>query len=204
VPGQIELLDKWTRDTLDLLDAHFATTPFLFGGKPSLGDFGLIGPMYAHLGRDPWSKRELVDPRKHLRAWVDRMIKPQPRTGAFLPDDKIPETLVPIFRAMFREIIPMLEGIAREVRAVLPNFTDGRRLPRGIGQVEFPMGEGRYKRMALPYILWMAQRIFDMHRNMNPAEQASVREWLRQLGGESLLDLDVPPLKRLGLRVAAA
>ncbi|MBK6559245.1 MAG: glutathione S-transferase C-terminal domain-containing protein [Comamonadaceae bacterium] len=38
---------------LDLLDAHFAQHRFLFGERPTLGDFGLVGSMYGHLGRDP-------------------------------------------------------------------------------------------------------------------------------------------------------
>ncbi|MGH8456132.1 MAG: glutathione S-transferase family protein [Stenotrophobium sp.] len=202
VPAQLDLLEVWTRDTLDLLDRHFAGTPFLFGDKPSLGDFGLIGPMYAHLGRDPWSKRELIDPRRNLRAWVDRMTQPRPLSGAFLPHDRIPETLTPVFRAIFREFIPLLDATLHEVRAALPHCAPGKALPRGLGEIEFPMGAGRYRRAAIPYILWMTQRMLDVYRSMNAPEQAAVRGWLKELGGEALLALDIPRLRRVGLRVA--
>ena len=37
------------------LDAHFAQFDFLFGSRPSIGDYGLIGPLYAHQYRDPAS-----------------------------------------------------------------------------------------------------------------------------------------------------
>lgn len=198
-----ELLGDWTRNTLDLLDAHFAKHPFLFGDKPSLGDFGLIGPMYAHLGRDPWSKRELIDPRKNVRAWVDRMAQPKPLAGAFLPGDEIPMTLTPIFREMFREMVPMLSCILREVEAALPTRAPGKPLPRGLGMIEFPMGKGTYKRAAIPYILWMVQRMLDVYASMSAPEQKAVREWLRELGGESLLDMKIPRLRRMGLRVGA-
>ena len=200
---QLPLLGEWTRSTLDLLDAHFAQYPYLFGSKPSLGDFGLIGPMYAHLGRDPWSKRELIDPRRHLRAWVDRMQQPQPRAGAFLPGDQIPQTLTPIFAAMCRELLPMIEGIIVEVEKALPQCAPGRPLPRGLGEIEFPMGKGRYRRAALPYILWMVQRMLETYRGMTAPEQSAVRAWLTGLGGERLLDLQIPRLRRVGLRVAA-
>lgn len=202
VPEQRELLDAWTRNALDLLDRHFATTPFLFGSKPSLGDFGLIGPLYAHLGRDPWSKRELIDPRKHVRAWVDRMNQPQPLSGSFLPNDQMPETLKPIFRDIFREFLPVLEETLRETRAAIPHCRPGRPLQRGFGEIEFPMGNGRYRRAAMPYVLWMAQRMLDVYRGMNGAEQAAVRQWLGELGGERLLTLEIPRLRRVGLRVA--
>lgn len=203
-PGQIELLAEWTRNMLDVLDRHFAEQPFLFGSRPSLGDFGLIGPLYAHLGRDPWSKRELIDPRRNLRAWVDRMVRPQPRSGSFLPNDRIPDTLEPMFRSIFREFIPQLQGILREVNAALPRYRDRPSLPRGLGEIEFPMGNGRYRRAALPYTLWMVQRLLAVYRSMTAAEQSQVKTWLKDMGGEGLLDLDVPPLKRVGLRVAAA
>jgi glutathione S-transferase len=43
VPVQHALLKCWTERQLDALDAHFAVHPFLFGTRPSLGDFGLMG-----------------------------------------------------------------------------------------------------------------------------------------------------------------
>ena len=204
VPGQIELIAEWTRNALDLLDTHFAKHPYLFGDKPSIGDFGLIGPMYAHLGRDPWSKRELIDPRRNVRAWVDRMNQPEALSGKFLPADQIPETLTPIFQLIFREFLPLIEGILAQVKTALPKCAPGKALPRGLGEVEFPMGNGRYRRAAIPYIVWMAQRILDINHSMNARDQASVRAWLTGLGGEGFLDLDIPRLRRVGLRVAAA
>ena len=201
VPEQVPLLDRWTRDMLDQLDVHFSQHPFLFGDKPSLGDFGLIGPLYAHLGRDPWSKRELIDPRKNVRAWVDRMNQPMPLSGSFLPNDQIPATLTPMFRAMFSEFLPLLQETNREVQQALKTLPADKPLPRGLGMVEFPMGKGRYRRAALPYMLWMVQRIQEVYRRMPSAEQATARNWMAELGGEGLLDLKIPRLRRYGLRV---
>ena len=50
--------------------------------------------------------------------------------------------------------------------------------------------------------LWMAQRTLDAFARMSPLEQAQVRQWLRTLGGERLLDLDIPRLSIHGVRVA--
>ncbi len=202
VKEQVDLLDRWTRDILDRFDAHFDEMPFLFGDRPSLGDFGLIGPLYAHLARDPWSKRELIDPRPHVRAWVDRMNNHRPRAGNFIGEDRIPETLNPVFRAIIDEFLPMLEGTLGEVNAYLPQHVESKLIPRGLGEIEFPMGEGRYRRRALPYVLWMVQRMLVAYRGMPATEQSAVKNWLRGLGGESLLDMKIPTLKRVGLRVA--
>lgn len=201
---QAKLMDRWTRAALDRLDAHFAQQPFLLGTRPSLGDFGLIGPLYAHLGRDPWSKRELIDPRRHVRAWVDRMMQPQPRSGEFLGADRIPETLEPVLRALLPEMIGLLTATLAETQKIIAALEPGRRIPRGAGTIEFPMAEGRYRRAALPYILWMAQRMLGEFRALDAAGQSKVRAWLRGLGGEALLELQIPALELVGLRLKPA
>ena len=40
-------------DYLEALNTHFEQYPYILGWRPSIGDFGPIAPMYAHLGRDP-------------------------------------------------------------------------------------------------------------------------------------------------------
>jgi hypothetical protein len=196
-------MDAWTAHMLDLLDAHFAQLPFLLGSRPTLADFGLVGTMYGHLGRDPWPARELVAQRVHLRAWIDRMANPAPLTedAALLPDDQIATTLLPVLRLICAEFLPMLEGINEQVKARLPTLPAGKALPRLLKDVEVPMGDGRFRRAALPYTLWMAQRTLDVYQAMSPAEQGQVQDCLRPLGGERLLSLEIPRLQREGLRV---
>ena len=102
VPEQTAILDAWTATMLDHLDRHFAAAPFLLGRSPSIGDFGLLGSMYGHLGRDPWPKRELVAPRPHLRDWIDRMAELPPGTAqGFADGDVLPPTLEPVLRSIF-------------------------------------------------------------------------------------------------------
>ena len=207
-PEQFAVMDAWMDGMLDLLDTHFAHYLFLFGDRPVLGDFGLVGSMVAHLGRDPWPARQLVAPRPHLRAWIDRMAQPQQTRGAanppaLLADDQIPPTLLPVFQAIAREFVPLLEGISTQVAARLVDWPPGKLLPRGLGEVEVPMGTGRFRRTALPYSLWMAQRTLDVYRGMISVEQQQVRAWLGSIGGEPLLALDIPRLRLHGVRVAA-
>lgn len=202
-PEQFAVLERWTAHMLDLLDAHFAQLPFLLGARPTLADFGLVGSMYGHLGRDPWPARELVAKRGHLRAWIDRMAQPQPLpAGAtLLPQDAIAPTLLPVLRAICHEFLPLLEGINTQVKAGLASLPPGKALPRSLKDVEVPMGDGHFCRAALPYTLWMAQRTRDVYHAMHPGEQGEVQDWLRQLGGERLLTLDIPRLQLQGLRV---
>lgn len=202
---QLPLLDGWTTQMLDLLEVHFAQQPFLLGVRPSLGDFGLAGPMIAHLGRDPWPARELIAPRPQLRAWITRMTDPAapPPGPGWLRDDAIAPTLVPVLRLLLQSFVPLLAGISQQVKALLPGWPAGQPLPRALDDVAIPLGGAVFRRAAIPYTLWMAQRPLDLLASLPVAEQARVRSWLATLGGEGLLALDLPRLRRLGLRVVA-
>lgn len=205
VPAQYAVQERWTEHMLDALDAHFAGLPFLLGSKPSVADFGLFGPLYGHLSRDPWPKRELVAKRPHLKAWVERMDSAKAGTGAFLPGDAIPDTLDPVFDAIFGEFYPMLAGIRDEVQRFLPKLKAGRRLPRALGEIEFPMGTGRYRRMAMPYTLWMVQRILDVYRAMPANERAVVDAWAAERGAPEAMRFEQGfRLERVGLHVKVA
>lgn len=48
----IPAIEQVYLELLDQLDVHFGQYDYLLGSRPSIGDFGLMGPLYAHLGRD--------------------------------------------------------------------------------------------------------------------------------------------------------
>lgn len=203
-PEQHAAIERWTESTMDLLDAHFARQPFLLGTRPSYGDFGLIGPLYAHLGRDPYPRRVLIAPRPHLAAWIARMQQPADvRGGAFLPDDEVPATLAPVFASIFAEFWPCLAQTQAQVAKALPQLAAGRGFRRALGEIEFPLGAHRYRRHAAPFNLWMAQRAFDAYRELAADGRASVDAWLATVGGAGAMRLEITPrLRRMALHVA--
>lgn len=204
-PEQFATLDAWAENMLDLLERHFTTQDYLLGGHPTLADYGLVGSMYGHLGRDPWPARELVAPRPYLRAWIDRMANPPAQTSqsALLADDAIATTLEPILRIVFTEFVPMLTSIQQQVAERLPRQPTGKPLPRGLNDIAACTPQGVIRRFALPYTLWMAQRTLDIYHAMTATEQLAVENWLRSLGGHELLKLNIPRLELSGLRVVA-
>lgn len=201
VPEQYAVLNRWTERQLDALDQHFAKLPFLLGTRPSLGDFGLMAPLYGHLSRDPWPSRNLIQPRKHLSAWIARMNQAQLPSGQFINSNVLPPTLEPLIASLLGEMVPYLEGLARVAQAATAST---KRLPRFMETIEFPMGDARFRRPAMPYGLWMLQRMLDNWRAMPPSDAQEVRAWLRSHGAERLLDLPLPRLHRQGLQVAVA
>ena len=204
-PESVEAIDRWTISQLDALDRHFSNYPFLFGSRPSLGDFGLFVVPYGHLFLDPWSKTNLIDPHPHVAAWLARMCDPSKHKGEYLPGDHLPDTLDPLLRGMLADMMPYLVATLAELRRAMPEYAGADRLPRMLGEVEQPMGHGsnrNIRRLALPYTLWMVQRLLDVYRHMSDEEAADLRSWLVSIGGSGLLDLDIPRLRRVGLQVA--
>ncbi len=46
VPETFKIIEELYLELLEKLNTHFADQPYLLGGKPSIGDFGMIAPFY--------------------------------------------------------------------------------------------------------------------------------------------------------------
>jgi hypothetical protein len=119
---------------LDRLEAHFGAHDFALGGRPSLADFGLMGPLYAHLYRDAVPGFRMRTRHPLVAEWVERTngtnalnarsynqklyslgedgaLVSEPATsdgGEWLADDAIADTLIPVLEVFFDEMWPML------------------------------------------------------------------------------------------------
>jgi len=169
------------------LDAHFAEHDFLLGSRPSVGDFGLIGPLYAHQYRDPASGALMKRLAPHVVAWVLRMMDPQPGTGEFLADDQVPATLLPVLQRMAAEQLPIIHSSIEALDRWLTDNSQEQALPRSIGSHEFTIAVGTDaqvsgERMIFPFVQWMWQRPYDHYHSLAPAKQAAVDQLLAGVG----------------------
>ena len=186
------------------LDAHFGQHPFLFGDRPSIGDFGLIGPLYAHQYRDPKSGELMRRLAPNVVRWVERMQHPAPLSGEFLPGDEVPPTLLPVLQRMFIEQLPVLADSARQVEKWMAAHPD-ETLPRAIGMHAYTLEGQEGQRIIRPYSLWMLQRARDYYLSLDAARKAAADQMLRAAGGEHFIDfMDPPRLVRAGLSVRRA
>lgn len=87
-------IEQGFRDMLGLLDSHLATRPYLFGGRPAFGDFGLWGQLY-ELWTDPTAGALIEGNAPHVLDWVHRMLWPRAE-GAFESWTALAPTLMPI------------------------------------------------------------------------------------------------------------
>jgi glutathione S-transferase len=201
-PQGVPLLDRWMKEQLDALDAHFAQHRFMLGTRPSLADYGLYAPLYAHVALDPWSGRTQIEPRKSLGLWLERMTGKLAAPGEWAADDQVPATLIPALRSICDEMLPYYRATLAELRASTPG--PGGRILRFLNEVDYPYAGGTHRRRAIPYGLWMVQRMLDWFASRPATEQAAIRDWLREIGGQGWLELDLPRLRRDGLGVALA
>lgn len=191
------------------LDRHFAVYEFLFGTKPSIGDFGLIGPLYAHQFRDPASGELMKSIAPNVVRWVQDMMKPpRPKEGEFLLRDEVPETLVPVLARMMREMLPVLVSTAHHLQKWVeanPQAQAGSEVPRGIGMHVFTLEDAKENRAIFPFDLWMLQRPLDLLASLNEEDKLRAADLLRQAGGETLMDFPAfPRLTRRNFKVALA
>jgi len=143
---------------LQALETHFEEHDYLLGGRPSLADYGLLGPLYAHFYRDPvpgfalrcffplvceWVERTNAEGALIARCYGQKLYGVDAEgqlvgrvatsdNGEWLPDDEVPETLDPVFRVFFDEMWPYLRSSMEAMRAYLASDAHnvGDELPR--------------------------------------------------------------------------
>jgi glutathione S-transferase len=82
------------QDMLALLEDHLSTRPYLFGGRPAFGDFGLWGQLY-ELWTDPTAGALIEGNAPHVLDWIHRMLWPRAE-GAFESWKTLAPTMMPI------------------------------------------------------------------------------------------------------------
>lgn len=207
IPEQFDLLEAWTTNLLDIFEAHFSEHGYLMGERPTVADFALLGPMFGHLNRDPWPKREWLDPRPNLQKWVEKMGRGDEAAGELLADDQILETLMPVIKIIFSEFVPFMQKTAEENTKHIKaeGLKSGDILPRGSERLSSTMMEGQFKRGSFTYSVWRMQRIQKMVAEYSQADKERLNAWLSKQGQPDFLSLDFGhELKRHGLTAALA
>jgi glutathione S-transferase len=191
-PATIPAIEDWYENhVLHYLDQHFSTNNYLLGAKPSLGDISLIGPLYAHLYRDPASGDIMRNKAPNVVKWVERMNNPNAQHGEWLSDDEIPETLYPLLQRLFAEFWPVLESTVEQLslwHQQNPTITE---IPRSIGKHTFIIGGVKEKRAIMPFHQWKLQRVLDCYNSIDAECKIFVDEMLMKLEGKQAMQLNI-------------
>jgi len=210
-PESAPLIESAFEEWLDLFSAHLANHPYLLGGSPTLGDYGLIAAMWAHLFRDPAPMLLIKKRAPRVGRWVERMSSNEPYLHEYggvgdelIDDQAIPETLLAMMRFVAEEYLPEITAhvaVANQWLAEHPEIeagTNGLDNPAGRGLTEgrdpggaatFDWRGTQITTGVMPYRFWLMQRLHNDLAEASAADQSRARQAFGAGGVESFLDL---------------
>lgn len=203
-------------DLLECLDLHFQQVPYLLGGHPSVADFGLMAPLYAHLARDPEPARLMSLRAPNVRRWTERMnlaVIPDaeyPDVAPAFPDhDQLPPTLEPVLALLFRDWTPeLLANAARyqawlDERPAVPagtpvSLSTQRLVHPTLGPIEYPLRGCTVRRNSAPQTLWHFEQAAALGRSLDGDARQRLDALLDRVGGQTAMRLQLsrPILRR--------
>ncbi|MEM9817291.1 MAG: hypothetical protein AAF827_12935 [Cyanobacteria bacterium P01_D01_bin.6] len=165
------------------LDTHFRHHLYLLGERPCTGDFALVGALYAHLYRDASAGALTRKEGIAVAQYVERMMFPRGGLiGDYLPEDTIPETLIPMLSRMMREQMPCIEVTARCLATWKMENPDVD-IPRMLGKHEFSLEGLSANRGIFPYAIWLFGCARELYDNMDGNARKEADALLDQCGG---------------------
>jgi hypothetical protein len=211
-PESQPLIESAFEEWLDLFSAHLADHPYLLGGRPTLGDYGLIAAMWAHLYRDPAPSLLIKQRAPRVGRWVERMTTSEPYAHEYggvddptlVDDTDLPETLLAMMRFVAEEYLPEITahvdvanvwlGEHPEIAAGTNGLDDpatrsltGGRGPEG--SATFDWRGIQITTGVMPYRFWLLQRLHDDLAAAGADDQQRARSAFGAAGVESILDL---------------
>ncbi len=110
------------RDTLAILEPHFAKRAYLFGQRPAFADFAMWGQLY-NAWTDPTPGAIIDATTPNLLAWIHRMLWPRAE-GDFEPWPSLAPSLTPLLdRQVGKLFIPWTLANAQAIASGRDEFT---------------------------------------------------------------------------------
>ena len=199
VPETFDLVESLYVDVMKSLNEHFKNQPYLLGGKASIGDFGMIAPLYGHLGRDPKPLAMMQSIAPFLFRWVERMNRPEDAlfgyhdaTADYLPDDEVPDTLIEVLKSLAVDFVPETRAAAATINQWLDDQDDlnpGSTAERVVGMCSFEVNGVTVNSMAQPYRFFLLSRVHDEFEALNEVDRANVLALLEASNMSEVLDM---------------
>ncbi len=191
-------------ELLSALNEHFLKYPYILGGRPTIADYGLIGPLYAHLARDPAPSHIMKTKANRVWRWVERMNAVGDDMPEFpnmkndlIPNDEIPDTLIPVMKIIAKDHLPELKTLCSFIDSHIesnpdlasgsPIITDSNARALGGFNVEI-RGQG-FDLIARHYSIWMLQRLIDAASMHTGREKTEIENLFKNTGLLDILSL---------------
>ena len=189
---------------LRLYSAHLERAPYVLGGRPTIADYALMAPLYAHLSRDPYPSMIMKRDAWPVWSWVERMLVPIAGTGQYgeistelFKLDALPQTLIDLLAYIGSEVSDEFAAHVGFIDAYLGENPDvqegavigGKATKRTLGKVSWTLHGHEVETHSIPYRILHLQKIQAEFEELGEAEQAQARQLLEVAGLEPLLRL---------------
>ena len=203
----IPAMEDSYRELLTVLEVHFQQHPYLLGGRPSIADFGMMAPLFAHLGRDPIPASLMKTTAPSVFRWTERMNSPAfadsdyPREpDGFPAEDGLPDSLVPVIACAIAQWTPGLRADTEcfnrwfaELDDPLPGTLvshDGKRqVHPHVGRISYPWRGVTMERASQPHSLWHFARAQRAAQALGGGDAERLETLLDQVSGTELFAL---------------
>ncbi|WP_025899570.1 glutathione S-transferase family protein [Sneathiella glossodoripedis] len=116
-----DTIEQSLDDLLKLLETHLNGRHYLFGGKPSLADFGLFAQLYC-CTQQPTSAA-IVSNFANVSAWIERMLEPE-ELGGWDDAEKVKLTLKPLVESQISQLfLPWSNANAKALKLEQDTFS---------------------------------------------------------------------------------
>lgn len=214
----LPVFESFYLDALDVLEEHFTSTPYLFGGRPSVADFALMGPLFGHLARDPQPAMIMKQRSPRVFRWTETMNTPHIQSPEFADfemefssNDELPGKTLDLLKLCIEASGQSMPSIAKTYNAwVLDKSEKPENTMVSIDMDEPVIGNYETVLRGVPiqnsanlYSLWVHQRTLNWFKRQPVEAQKTGRDLLEELGGEALLDIELArPLTRVNSHIA--
>jgi len=206
VPEVVAAMEDSYLALIDALDNHFQHHPYLLGGRPCRADFGMMAPLFAHLGRDPVPAMLMKTKAPNLFRWTERMNAAPISDGEYpgygedyYGQDSVPDTLIAVLKIVFADWTPGLKADADCFNAWAAHKNAGDVVSRSgepqihpnVGKVEYPWRGVTMKRGSAPHMLWMFARAQDLAASSAGEAGERLNALIEHVGGQEAMAISL-------------
>lgn len=206
-PEVIPAMEASYIELLHALERHFQHHPYLLGGRPSIADFGMMAPLFAHLGRDPVPASMMKTTAPSVFRWTERMNSAQivdtdyqDSLDGFPADDAVPETLEAILALVFEQWTPGLVADSKCFNAWVAGLPDAapgtlvshdgrRQVHPHVGRISYRWRGVTVERASHPHSLWHFATATKQADALNKSEASKLAALLERTNGTTMMAL---------------
>ncbi len=187
---QLDGVDETTRAhveqtamaAFDGLEAVLAERPFLLGDRPTIVDFGFVGPMFRHFAQDPTPAELMRQRAPRVYTWVARMWEAPPVATPGPGEASILGQVDAPLAALLREACETHLVQLRE---------NARAWSRGESHFEQEIQGWRYRRLPVSrYRVWCLEELRRHWQALDEATQQELQGQLPEPGASVLFDAE--------------